>query len=112
MGALVDFANKLEDFSYTDYCGSGANEYAVVIMLHLGTFIYILNKATNDYSWVDRIWSLLPIFTAVHLLYFQHECQLQTISVRQWIMFACIAVWGIRLTYNFWRKGGYSKGSG
>ena len=82
------------------------------MILHFGTIIYILNKVTNDYSWVDRVWSLLPIAFAAHLLYFQEHCELQSITLRQKIVFAFITLWGLRLTYNFWRKGGYTSGSG
>lgn len=32
------------------------------------------------------------------------------ISFRQIIMAAFIILWGLRLTYNFYRKGGYGKG--
>ena len=82
------------------------------MILHLGTLVYILNKLTNEYSWVDRIWSLLPIGFAAHILYYQVHCQFQSISTRQWIMFGLICVWGLRLTFNYWRKGGYKPGSG
>ena len=112
MGALVDFGNSIENFSYTEYCATGAHEYAVVMILHFGTFIYILNKVTNEYSWVDRVWSLLPIIFAGHLLYYQDHCQMQTITLRQKIAFVLITLWGMRLTYNYWRKGGYKPGEG
>lgn len=82
------------------------------MILHFGTLIYILNKVTNDYSWVDRVWSLLPIFSAAHLLYFQSHCEARPIALRQWVVFAFICMWGFRLTYNFFRKGGYTSGSG
>lgn len=108
MAAVVDFFNDLENFSYTQYCATGANPYAAVMLLHLGTLVFILNKVTGDYSWVDRVWSLLPIGFAAHLLYYQVHCDHVALSLRQLIMFAFIFLWGARLTYNFFRKGGYT----
>jgi steroid 5-alpha reductase family enzyme len=78
------------------------------MLLVLGTVIFILNTTTGDYSWVDRIWSLLPIGFASYLLYFQSHCDHRSFSLRQIIMFAFICLWGLRLTYNFFRKGGYT----
>lgn len=74
MASIVDFFNDVENFSYTEYCATGANAYAVIILLHLGTVVFVLSKVTNDFSWVDRLWSLLPIAFAAHLLYFQVHC--------------------------------------
>lgn len=78
--------------------------------LHLGTLIFILNKLTKEYSWVDRIWSILPIVYSAYFLYFQASCDFFQITLRQWIMFGCVTAWGLRLTYNFYRKGGFKKG--
>lgn len=83
-------------------------EYASVMILHLGVFVWLLSIITKDYSWIDRIWSLLPIGFALHLLYHQVNCQFIAISLRQWIMLGLITIWGLRLTYNFFRKGGYT----
>lgn len=108
MAKVVDFFNNVENFSYTGYCDTGAHPYAAIMLLHLGTIIFVLNKVTGDYSWVDRVWSLLPIGFAGHLIYYQVHCDQKPLVLRQYIMFAFICLWGLRLTYNFWRKGGYT----
>ena len=77
-------------------------------ILHIGTIVFVLNIVTKDYSWVDRIWSLLPIAFAGHLLYYQVHFDNVLVTLRQWIMFGFITLWGLRLTYNFYRKGGYT----
>jgi steroid 5-alpha reductase family enzyme len=80
------------------------------MLLHLGTVVFILGKLTTDYSWVDRIWSLLPLVITAHLMFYQVHCLDVAISHRQVIMMAFITVWGVRLTYNLYRKGGYAGG--
>jgi steroid 5-alpha reductase family enzyme len=81
-----------------------------VFILALGTFVYILSIITTEYSWIDRVWSLLPILFQGHILFYQSACDMLPITVRQWIMIGLTTLWGLRLTYNFWRKGGYKKG--
>jgi steroid 5-alpha reductase family enzyme len=59
---------------------------------------------TSDPSIVDRLWSIMP------WLYAWHWCFAGGFKPRQLIM-ACLATaWGVRLTYNFFTKGGFSGG--
>jgi steroid 5-alpha reductase family enzyme len=102
------------DFDYTKfslgYCKSGALEYGLFATLILATVCFILTKLTREYSWVDRLWSVLPGLYACHFLYHQSHCRNTPVSDRQWIMFTIVWLWGLRLTFNFIRKGGYAKG--
>lgn len=93
------------------YCENGTIEGAVIFNIFLGTFVYVLSKLTNEYSWVDRIWSFLPIGYAVHFILHPLKCGVTTeISNRSLVMTGLIVLWGLRLSYNYWRKGGYQKG--
>jgi steroid 5-alpha reductase family enzyme len=58
---------------------------------------------TGDTSWVDRLWSIVPM---IYVWVFAVTAHLQ--SARLDVMAAVVTVWGVRLTYNFARKGGYS----
>jgi steroid 5-alpha reductase family enzyme len=63
---------------------------------------WLLAVVTRDASWVDRIWSVVPvayawIFTGTG----GRDARAVLVSV-------LITCWGARLTYNFARKGGYS----
>jgi steroid 5-alpha reductase family enzyme len=64
---------------------------------------FIGGISTNDYSWVDRLWSTLPIGFAFFYVY---RSNFKQTSIIQGIL---VAIWGLRLTYNFARKGGYDK---
>jgi steroid 5-alpha reductase family enzyme len=97
-------------FSFNDYCGSRSVEYALAFSLALGTICFILTKVTGEMSWVDRIWPILPILYQAHFIYHQSHCHGVEISGRQWLIFTFTSVWGLRLTYNFYRKGGFKKG--
>jgi steroid 5-alpha reductase family enzyme len=67
--------------------------------------IWLLSVVTKEYSWTDRIWSLVPIAYAG---IFAGAAGFA--DVRLDVMFGLVALWGARLTFNFARKGGYARG--
>ena len=65
---------------------------------------WILSLITKNYSQVDRLWSILPmIYTFVGL--FNNGIN----SIRTVFASAAVLLWGLRLTFNFYRRGGYNK---
>ena len=67
---------------------------------------WLASVITREYSWVDRIWSIAPV------AYVWIFAAGSGFSPRLVLMAALVSLWGIRLTFNFWRKGGYRPGSG
>ncbi len=71
----------------------------------------VLGAATQEFSWVDRIWSITPaLYTwlfALHPMLALGE-PLPSTPSRLVLMAGLTTLWGVRLTYNFARKGGYS----
>jgi steroid 5-alpha reductase family enzyme len=65
--------------------------------------VWALSLVTRDYSWVDRIWSLIPV---AYLWIFAAHAGLA--NTRLDLMAVLVTLWGARLTFNFARKGGYS----
>jgi steroid 5-alpha reductase family enzyme len=81
--------------------------FRVSLVVYAGICLatWILSVVTREYSWVDRIWSLIPIgYAAVFAGAARFE------DVRLDVMLVLVAAWGARLTFNFARKGGYAKG--
>ncbi len=66
-------------------------------------FAWIASLVTGDTSWVDRSWSIVPV---VYLWVFAAYAHLT--NARLDVMAGLVTVWGVRLTFNFARKGGYS----
>jgi steroid 5-alpha reductase family enzyme len=66
-------------------------------------FVWIASLISHDHSWVDRIWSIIPV---VYVWIFAGSLGLA--NTRLDVMAALVTVWGARLTFNFARKGGYS----
>jgi steroid 5-alpha reductase family enzyme len=66
-------------------------------------FAWLASLVTGDTSWVDRSWSIVPV---IYLWVFSSYAGLA--NARLDVMAAVVTVWGVRLTYNFARKGGYA----
>lgn len=66
---------------------------------------WLLSVVTREYSWVDRIWSIVPV---AYLTVFAAGAGFA--DARLDVMLALVALWGARLTVNFARKGGYARG--
>jgi steroid 5-alpha reductase family enzyme len=65
---------------------------------------WLLSVVTGEYSWTDRIWSLIPIsYVAIF-------AAADPGNARLVLMAALVALWGARLTFNFARKGGFARG--
>jgi len=77
------------------------------LVVAVSTVCFLLGLITRNYSHVDRIWSLIPL---VYCWHFTLHCYLivRTFDVRLTVMSGLVTLWGIRLSYNFWRKGGYN----
>ena len=79
----------------------------VVIVLSIAAavslFTWVASLITRDYSWVDRIWSIVPI---VYVAAFGAATGVT--GPRLTIMTVLVALWGARLTFNFARKGSYN----
>jgi steroid 5-alpha reductase family enzyme len=71
----------------------------------LALVCWVLSLITKEYSWVDRLWSITPPLFALHFAGHAgfHDARLN-------LMAGLTVLWGVRLTYNFARKGGYKPG--
>jgi steroid 5-alpha reductase family enzyme len=63
---------------------------------------FLLSSFTDNYSQVDKLWSIIPVpYVWIIAWYGDFEPRLNVMAV-------LVTIWGIRLTYNFGRRGGYS----
>lgn len=71
----------------------------------LALVCWVLSLITREYSWVDRLWSISPPLFSIHFAGYVGFA-----DARLNLMAALTVLWGVRLTYNFARKGGYQRG--
>jgi steroid 5-alpha reductase family enzyme len=63
---------------------------------------FVVSTITNNYSQVDKVWSIIPAPYAWIIAY-------QSGFEARIVLMACLVTfWAIRLSYNFARRGGYS----
>ncbi len=63
---------------------------------------FLAGLIADEYSWVDRLWSVAPV------LYAWIVASREFPNARLILAASLITLWGVRLTFNFARKGGYS----
>jgi steroid 5-alpha reductase family enzyme len=72
------------------------------LMLGVALACFVVGEVTGNVSQVDKLWSIVPVV----------YCWVMTAQAgydpRMVLMSVCATVWGVRLTYNFSRHGGYS----
>jgi len=73
----------------------------ITLMIIVIALCFITGEITRNYSQVDKLWSLIPIaYSWMTVFAFP--------GPRVIIMAFLVSLWGLRLSYNFHRKGGYS----
>ena len=97
----IVFFGDYFDLSFTE------NQFETLLFLfkiYLGASItaFVVSEIFQNYSQVDKLWSTIPIF---YVWYFTIE---SGYDPRMVLMSIVATIWGLRLSYNFGRKGGYS----
>ncbi|NNF36436.1 MAG: DUF1295 domain-containing protein [Saprospiraceae bacterium] len=62
---------------------------------------FVVSTLTQNYSQVDKLWSIMPI------VYSWITAWQGGWESRLLLMASLVTIWGVRLTYNFYRRGGY-----
>ena len=85
----------------------GVEPFIVSLWILVGVCVvtWVLSLITGEHSWVDRIWSIVPV---AYVWVYAGFAGLQ--DARLDLMAILVTLWGIRLTFNFARKGGYAPG--
>ena len=73
-----------------------------ILACGVALYCFIVSELTKNYSQTDKIWSTAPILYAWYIYW------LSDAEPRLMLMAVLVTIWGIRLTLNFARKGGYS----
>ena len=74
----------------------------VVVYLAAAMLCFVVSTISKNYSQVDKLWSLIPI------AYVWMTAVKSGFEPRIVLMALVVTVWGLRLSYNFSRRGGYS----
>ncbi len=78
-------------------------ERLVYAMLAVSILCFIVGEVTKNLSQTDKVWSIAPAFYVWYVAYASGwEPRLMLMTILVW-------TWSARLTYNFNRRGGYSK---
>ncbi|OMJ29750.1 hypothetical protein AYI69_g727 [Smittium culicis] len=83
--------------------------FLLSLAVYISSLVPVGSLKKRNYSYVDRLWSLTPvIYSLVYVAsLLANSPAIATNSRTLYVSFA-IFVWGSRLTYNFYRRDGYS----
>ena len=73
-----------------------------ILALAIALLCFMVSEITNNYSQTDKVWSIAPIIYTWYITYAGEW------DDRMVLMAVLVTIWGLRLTYNFGRRGGYS----
>ncbi|RFU34803.1 hypothetical protein B7463_g1509, partial [Scytalidium lignicola] len=91
---------------YDIYLNTNPLVTAVAFSLFLAPIFLVVSEINRNYSQVDRCWGILPTIYNAHYAAYAHLTGLPTQRLDTLVAFSAL-----RLTFNYWRKGGYSIGS-
>lgn len=73
----------------------------IAVMLSAAIVCFFVSELTRNYSQVDKLWSIMPVIYSLLALAAYPSPRLS-------IMACLVIIWGLRLSFNFYRKGGYN----
>lgn len=76
--------------------------FILYILSGVITYCFIVGQLTKNSSQTDKLWSIVPIYYVWQITAFVN------FPSKMVLMSVLVTIWGLRLTYNFGRRGGYS----
>jgi len=106
-GAQTLLSGEISVFTW--YCSSDPLQVVLGVASVLSFVVFVVAEVNHNYSQVDRLWPILPTFYAMHFTLWAmlNDRRVPTL----YLATLAILVWCVRLTSNYWRKGGYQPGS-
>ena len=81
--------------------------YALDLSLILAVLSWLASLVTREQAWIERRWEVIPPLCCLIV-----AAAADFESARLNLMTGLVIIWSLRLSYNCWRKGGFSKGGG
>jgi steroid 5-alpha reductase family enzyme len=101
-------ASKLDAVANV-YASTNPLVFACFLSLALAPLFLLVSEVNRNYSQVDRVWSILPALYIIHYDLWARQNALPSAKLDAAAL--CATIWSCRLTFNYWRKGGYTIGS-
>ena len=107
--ATVELEKRCADLNRARYITTNPLISAIAFSIATFPIFLLVTEINKNYSQVDRVWSILPTIFQAHWAIWARLNGLPTQRVDN--VLAVSVVWSLRLTYNYWRRGGYQVGS-
>lgn len=110
MSALTLFGLYALKSHWVPLTGPQQEAFSQVLWICQGViwWCFIVGELTGNNSQVDKLWSIVPAVYAWFLVYKAAQDPHCESLGRMVLVAALIGLWALRLTFNFYRRGGYS----
>ncbi|MBW6502545.1 MAG: DUF1295 domain-containing protein [Bacteroidales bacterium] len=98
----ISFAGVINNYAGGDTQFAGLLHSWFYVFTAAVLLCFFVGEITRNYSQTDKLWSLMPV------IYGWMALASNPFSIRLWLMVLLVSLWGLRLSYNFYRKGGYN----
>jgi steroid 5-alpha reductase family enzyme len=98
---IVPFVSFNYGTALTDLQSIVLYDHMVFVVGSVIAYCFIVGEISRNNSQVDKLWSIVPIYYVWHMTGVCHW------EPRMIFMSILVSIWGIRLTYNFARRGAY-----
>ncbi|KAF2158896.1 hypothetical protein M409DRAFT_30602 [Zasmidium cellare ATCC 36951] len=107
----TDLYARIQDTEALKHLYMSTNPAISGLAFAIATFpiFLVVSEINKNYSQVDRVWSIFPTLFNIHYALWARLNGLPTTRLDNVLAFSVL--WSIRLTFNYWRKGGYEIGS-
>lgn len=103
---VLYFSDTSDDSLFASEPSTKRYEAAFLLCLAASVLCFVVSTLSSNYSQVDKIWSIIPV---VYAWIAMHPASDDNVVDTRTLMMAVLAtIWGVRLTWNFNRRGGYT----
>ena len=102
------FSDTSDDSSPATEPSTKRYEAAFLLCLAASILCFVVSTLSSNYSQVDKIWSIIPVVYAWIAVYPAVGSDDDGMDPRVLMMAVLATIWGLRLTWNFNRRGGYT----
>ena len=102
---LIDLSKEINQKPYVSEILQSTLKYVYLPFLLL---CFIFGEVTKNISQVDKIWSVITPCFCWYITCLEASYHGMNFNHRLVLMSVVVTIWGARLTYQFFKKGGYS----
>jgi len=105
---LPNLMQELDDENSLPYLKELVKTTLLYVYVPFVVSCFVLGELTQNFSQVDKIWSIITPVFCWYITWFDAHQHNMEYNYKLLLMSTLVTIWGVRLSYQFFCKGGYS----